>query len=114
MLTEPHVVCRRTGTSRCWIRFALLVGLAWLPGCGYPEVTPETYEIAKALHTLVNQRDAAGLEKARAYVDEAHSAGRITACEHGYPSGSLASPESGDWDSAEQGIRRLLTDQTRR
>lgn len=113
MLTETNIVGQRIGAARSWTTLPLAVVLMALAGCGYPEVTPVTYEIAKALHTLVNQRDAANLEKARNFVDEAHAAGRITAAEHGYLTGFLISAESGDWDSAEQGIRRLLTDQNR-
>ena len=92
---------------------ALLTAL-WCSGCGYPRVGPQTYEIAKALHTVFNLRDEASLPRAREFLANAAARGEITEQDHGLLEGLVAMAEAGDWTRAEREVLRLLADQNER
>ncbi len=83
-----------------------------LVGCGgYPEVSPQAVELAKAVDNLCNLRDVSQIAQAREIVQNEHGAGAITEDEHSYLLNILDTAASGDWDAAQQESRRLLEDQ---
>lgn len=105
MGTEPHP---RPTTARIpWAAVLLVCSL----GCGYPTVTPDGYEVAKALHNAILQRDAATLPRAEAYLAEARAAGRITEAEYELFTDRIATARAGDWDDAAADLRELLSAQ---
>ena len=73
MLNSLNVRCYQRSVSRFkW--FWLLCLLAPLTcGCGYPRVSPEAFELAKAVDNLCNLRDATQLPRAREIVKETSS-----------------------------------------
>ena len=86
--------------------------LVLLVGCGgYPEVSPQALELAKAVDNLCNLQDASQIDQAREIVLNEHGAGAITEAEHSYLLNILDMAASGDWDAAQQESRRLLEDQ---
>jgi hypothetical protein len=102
--------CRTGGT----LAAATLLALVWCGGCGYPRVGPQTYQIAKALHTVFNLRDEAGLPRAREYLAQAASRGEISERDHGLLERLVDMAEAGDWHRAEREVLRLLADQNER
>lgn len=93
---------------------AALLAALWCGGCGYPRVGPQTYEIAKALHTVFNLRDEASLPRAREFLSNAAARGEITERDHGLLERLVAMAEAGDWARAEREVLRLLADQNER
>lgn len=90
---------------------ALACGVLWLAGCGYPEVSPDTYELAKALHTVFNQKSETDLQRARALVEQRHAGGQISAAERDYLLDMIESADGGEWSAAEEEARKLISDQ---
>ncbi len=93
---------------------AVLGALVWCGGCGYPRVGPQTYQIAKALHTVFNLRDETSLPRAREFVNNAAARGEITERDHGLLMELMALAEAGEWHRAEREVLRLLADQNER
>lgn len=93
---------------------AALAAFVWCGGCGYPRVGPQTYQIAKALHTVFNLRDDAGLPRAREYLAQAAARGEISERDHGLLERLVEMAEAGDWQRAEREVLRLLADQNER
>lgn len=91
------------------VLLALCVGLA---GCGeYPKVGPTTFELAKALYTVCNAKNAAQLERFRDLLRTKHQAGEVTDREREILSEIADTAETGAWQEAEQETRQLLLDQ---
>lgn len=104
--------------QQCLPRYAwfwllcLLVPLT--SGCGYPRVSPEAFELAKAVDNLCNLRDATQLPRAREIIIERHEAGDISNQELGWLSTILDQAEAGNWEAAMQSSRKLLLSQNSR
>lgn len=84
-----------------------------LAGCGYPEVSPETYELAKAMHSAFNAKSEKDLPKARTLIEQRHTEGAITSKERDWLLAMVATAEAGDWETAEAEARSLIADQVR-
>lgn len=82
-----------------------------LSGCGYPTVSSDAYDVAKALHNAILQRDAASLPRAEVYIAAAAAEGRITASESQMFAEHIDAARAGDWDGAAARLRSLLTAQ---
>lgn len=91
--------------------FILLILFA---GCGYPEVSPKTYELAKALYSVSNLKRADGLEKVERLISESLQAEEITDTEADYLREILQQCRDGEWDDAQQECRSLMEDQVGR
>lgn len=91
-----------------------LLAAFMLGGCGYPEVSPKTYEIATALYGICNRELADKLPMAEQLVDEAVEANEITSREAGWLRDIIETARAGDWDDAEREARELMQDQVRR
>ncbi len=82
-------------------------------GCGgYPPVSSEAFELAKAVSNLCNARSAEQIPMARRIIGERHDVAAITPRERQFLIEILDVAEGGDWDRAESQCRRLLADQT--
>src|SRR5690606_5358565 len=114
-VNEPWTAGRRAS----WLRpscpaAALALSLAWLTGCGgYPEVSPDTYELAKALYTVCNRKDAQQLKSFQQLVDQTHESSKISEEEKELLDWIAELAEQGDWAKAQQQTRQLLEDQNR-
>lgn len=99
----------RRAVSLAAIAAALLI----LPaGCGgYPEVSAEALELAKAVDNLCNLQEPTQIESARETIRSEHSAGNISDIEQTFLLDILDTADAGDWDAAQQESRRLLEDQ---
>jgi polyhydroxyalkanoate synthesis regulator phasin len=84
-----------------------------MSGCGYPEVSPKTYEVANALYAASNRQSTEHIEKAAAITDELLAAGEISEREAGWLKAITEQARSGDWDSAAKEARALIADQSK-
>lgn len=82
-----------------------------IAGCGYPEVSPKTYELAKAMYSVSNLKREDGIEKVESLIAESLQAGEITDGEADYLREIVQQCRDGEWDDAQQECRRLMEDQ---
>ena len=85
-----------------------------LSGCGYPEVSPKTYEISKALYSVCNQKSVERLEVVQKLIQSSLENKEISASEADWLSGIIKQAQEGKWESAMQESRRMLEDQADR
>ena len=98
------------GVCRSALLLALLVA-----GCSRgPVLSPEAYELAKAVDTLFNLREEPQLAKAREIIAGKRAAGTISEREQQLLTDLIEVAAGGNWDGAAQQCRRLLLDQTNR
>lgn len=91
--------------------WSLLFTLLYLPGCGYPEVSPKAYELAKALYSVSNLKREEGLNKIETLIDESLQTGEISEREAGFLTEIVEQCRSGEWDTAQRESRKLMEDQ---
>lgn len=84
-----------------------------LAGCGQPTIGREAYDVAKAIHTVVNQQQTEKLPQVREYVTASHREGRLNDDEHAALIDAVVAAEAGDWQPAEASLRSLLAAQNR-
>lgn len=87
---------------------ACLIGAA---GCGYPEVSPKTYELVKALYSACNRRSEEHLEKVEALTEAARESGEITDRESQWIREIVEQARNGEWEPATLESRAILEDQ---
>lgn len=91
-----------------------LLTLLPLSGCGYPAVSPKTYEISKALYSVCNQKSTERLEIVQTLIQSSLKEKEINEREAGWLNAIVASANAGNWENATQEARRLMEDQTGR
>jgi len=96
------------------LSFALLIILVFQYGCGYPEVSPKTYEISKALYSVCNQKSTERLETVQTLIQSSLEKQEITDREADWLNGIIGQAQEGDWDRALQESRRIMEDQAGR
>tara|TARA_R110002111_G_C6007511_1_gene374225 strand:- start:366 stop:635 length:270 start_codon:yes stop_codon:yes gene_type:complete len=82
-----------------------------LSGCGYPEVSPRTYEISKALYSVCNQKSQERLEIVTKLIQSSLENKEISASEADWLNGIIAQAREGDWQSASKEVRQMMEDQ---
>ncbi len=82
-----------------------------LAGCSYPEVSPQTYELAKALYSVSNLQREDGLQRVEELIEESLAEGSISEREAGYLSEILEDCRQGEWSVAQHECRRMMEDQ---
>lgn len=101
---------RPVGRRAWWLGLVVL-----LAGCGgYPEVSPKTYEFAKALYGICNRQQLEKLDPVTEQIEAARDADEITAREAGWLLEIVETAGAGDWTAATAEARRLMEDQVRR
>lgn len=83
-------------------------------GCGYPEVSPKTYQIAKALYSVSNLKRTDGIENVEELISKSLQAEEISDTEADYLQEIVHHCRDGEWDDAQQECRRLMEDQVGR
>ena len=84
-----------------------------LAGCGYSEVSPLTYDYAKALYSATNRQDAEQLAFIRVKVDASLEDDQLTDKEARWLVDIIDTATSGDWDEACDLARRMMLDQVK-
>lgn len=89
----------------------LFVGGILVAGCGYGEVSPNTYQYAQALYGLTNKRAEAKLDPVSAQIESARAAGELPDREAEWLQAIVADARRGDWQAANAAARRMMEDQ---
>jgi hypothetical protein len=92
----------------------LVVGvglLIWSFNRGYGTVTHRSYEIATALFSACNRKDAATLDKLEPLLTDAVASNEVTIREARWLQGMINKARSGQWQVACRSCRQLLNDQ---
>ncbi len=85
--------------------------LCCFAGCGYPEVSPKTYEISKALYSACNRKSAEHVTKASELIEVHHESGNLSEREAKWLREIVRDAESGSWEAATLEARQLMEDQ---
>lgn len=100
--------------TRVPVQFVLLLFLAIVAGCGYPDVGPGAFELAKALYTVCDMQEKEQLDNFRSRMNAEYEAGAISSAERDVLKDIVATAEAGEWEEAEREARQLLLDQNGR
>ena len=92
----------------------LLLSLSLVAGCGYGEVSPTTYELAKSLYNISNRRLPGKLATAKAKIATAREDGDISKKEAQWLNTIIAQAEQDNWQRAMKSARRMMEDQVSR
>ena len=95
----------------------IVVGVSFLvplSGCGYGEVSSETYEYAMALYSVCNSRDTQRLQAFQTQFEEAKTNGKVAANEGRLLGRIIDVANAGEWESATADVRALLEAQVDR
>lgn len=82
-----------------------------MSGCGYPTVSPKTYEIAKALYSACNRQSDAHVELVSETIQAAKDGGEITSREASWLETIVDQARQGEWEAAMLECRKLMEDQ---
>lgn len=91
----------------------LLVAVCTI-GCGYGEVSPTTYEIAKSLYSISNRKLSGHLDTAKDQIVTSCECGDVSAREAKWLKAIVADAERERWQRAMKSARRLMEDQVDR
>lgn len=80
-------------------------------GCGYPEVSPQTYSLAKSLYSATNLKQTERLDNIETLIEESLSHSEITPREADYLRDILETARAGHWEDAQLESRALMEDQ---
>lgn len=92
----------------------LLLGTVLLAGCGYPEVSPQTYAIAKALYSVCNQKSQERLETVQELIQKSLEQEEISVREADWLGEIIKQARQGEWEAALLETRQIMEDQTGR
>lgn len=82
--------------------------------CGYPEVSPKTYEISKALYSVCNQKNKERLETVTKLIEKSLSNEEISDSEADMLNEIVAQAQADEWEKAMLESRTLMEDQVGR
>ena len=95
----------------CWL---LLVICFTVPGCGYGEVSPTSYELAKSLYNVSNRKLSDRLQQVTERIDNAEANEEVSSREAKWLRNIVEQAEREQWDKAMQAARRMMEDQISR
>lgn len=95
----------------CLTMTLVLSGL--ICGCGHPQVSRGTYELAKVIDNLCSYRKPGQIDAARELIRKEHASKSISDSEQTLLMGILDQAQSGDWQGAGLEARGLLQAQNR-
>lgn len=75
---------------------------------GYREISPNAYQYARSLYTICNQRDSQRLEKIVTLMEADVRSQKISEQDRRYLMRLVQAAEAGDWQKAQESIRKLL------
>lgn len=92
----------------------LLLGLLVMTGCGYGDVSPVTYEIAKSLYNISNRKLSDHVHVAKEQITTSCECGEISEKEAKWLLAIAKDAERECWQQAMKSARRLMEDQVQR
>ena len=99
---------KRTKTS---VVIFLLLYLPFTHGCGYGEVSPKTYELAKALYNISNRKLDDKLADVKLQIAEELGKEEISKQEANWLNEIVERAERQEWGNAMKSARRMMEDQ---
>lgn len=75
---------------------------------GYREISPNAYQYTRSLYTICNQRDSQRLEKIVTLIEADFRSQKISEQDRRYLMRLVQTAEAGDWQKAQERIRKLL------
>ncbi|MCH9655661.1 MAG: hypothetical protein K0U86_19120 [Planctomycetes bacterium] len=99
---------------KCFCGMLLMVVVVQLNACGYPEVSPKTYEISKALYSVCNQKSEERLRAVKALIQSSLSNKEISVSEADMLNEIVAQAQADEWEEAMLESRNLMEDQAGR
>ena len=91
--------------------FVLSLSVILISGCGYPEVSPQTYDLANALYTACNLKNDEQLSKVKQLIEESLSEEQLTKREAAWLLEIVKNATAGNWEEAASEARQLIKDQ---
>ncbi len=91
----------------------LLIGVLWYASLGYGKVSPDTYQVAKAICGACMEKSDKRITKVRELLDDDGAEIEISAKERGWLENMLAMAKDGRWDLAAREARQLMKEQVR-
>ena len=83
-------------------------------GCGYGEISPMTYEYAKALYSISNRQAAERLDDVSRQIDSARQQGELSPQEAGWLQDIIDDARHNRWTKATQKSRQMMEDQVQK
>ena len=94
-----------------WHRLMILLVVLQFSGCGYGEVSPTTYEYAKALYSITNRQLSERLDAVSEQVAARHAAGEISGREAQWLEAIIDNARNERWQEAMESARQMMEDQ---
>jgi len=99
------------GVVQRWLWTSLLAAVVTIAGCSYGEVTPVTYEYAKALYSITNRKDATRLDQVHSQVETALAQQELSEREARWLHQIVEDAAAGRWEKANRAARQMMEDQ---
>lgn len=100
-----------TSFRKCLYTTLLAFVVLQLNACGYPEVSPQTYKISKALYSACNQKSEERLQVVSKLIQSSLEKKEITDREAQYLNDIIAQAKDNQWETAMVEARSLMEDQ---
>lgn len=97
--------------QKCFCGVLLAFVVLQLNACGYPEVSPKTYEISKALYSACNQKSEERLQIVTKLIQSSLENKEISDREATWLKDIIAQARDNQWESAMVEARSLMEDQ---
>ena len=97
--------------SRKRLALVVLVALGLAGGCGYGEVSPATYQYAKALYNITNRKLENRLPAVEQQIAASAEAGDVLPHEVSWLQAIIDSAKNDKWQKAMRAARRMMEDQ---
>ena len=85
--------------------------LAFFTGCGYGEISPKCYEIAKSLYSISNRKLTDKLEIITVEIETAKEKNEISSKEAKWLDAIVEKAEQENWHQATKEARKMMEDQ---
>jgi len=94
-----------------WMTMFTCVFLICCLGCGYPEVSPQAYDITKALYSVCNLKREGDLDKVTDTISKAVTNSQLSEDESEWLLAIVEKARNGEWEVAAQEAHSILKDQ---
>lgn len=94
-----------------WMTKFACVCLICCLGCGYPEVSPQAYDITKALYSVCNLKREGDLDKVTDTISKAVTNSQLSEDESEWLLAIVEKARNGEWEVAAQEAHSILKDQ---
>ena len=95
-------------------RYVLAAAMLAVAGCGgYGDISPDTYQYAKALYAITNRQVADKLDQVSQQIDLAQRQKRLADHEAQWLDEIIDDARAGQWKAANRAARQMMEDQVK-